>query len=127
VLVLSLGETRRRIVEGRRRELFSLQNHKNNTVPAEMEVFNLFRRHIPQQGMARIESGRQHQGMEGEDRLKPRSRGGRQTDRKCSSVRGKAGAFSGGDLPSMTKSLHIPSTSLSSTLLILGNFLQTNL
>ena len=41
--------------------LFNLCQWAN--VPAEMEVFNLFSRHIPQQGLARIESGRQRQGM----------------------------------------------------------------
>ena len=32
-------------------------------LPVEMEVFNLFSRLIPQQGLARIEKGRQRQGM----------------------------------------------------------------
>ena len=32
-------------------------------LPVEMEVFNLFSRLIPQQGLARIETGRQRQGM----------------------------------------------------------------
>ena len=37
--------------------LFNLCQWAN--VPAEMEVFNLFSMHIPQQGLARIEAGRQ--------------------------------------------------------------------
>ena len=41
--------------------LFNLCQWAN--VPAEMEVFNIFSRHIPQQGLARIEAGRQRQGM----------------------------------------------------------------
>ena len=32
-------------------------------LPSDMEVFNLFSRHIPQEGLARIESNRQRQGM----------------------------------------------------------------
>ena len=32
-------------------------------LPVEMEVFNLFSRFIPQQGLSRIEKGRQRQGM----------------------------------------------------------------
>ena len=32
-------------------------------LPAVMEVFNLFSRHIPQEGLARIDSNRQKQGM----------------------------------------------------------------